>query len=222
MIIGTGASLTVSGTGTNNATAVNGTPIPVNSAADQVIRTTASATASWATIPDCTDSAGNHINYTQSTHAFSCGTSASGAGTTSFSSLTGSTNTTAAMVVGSGASLAATGSGTIDATTLLTKTWASPAAIGTGTPANITGLVITANTNFAGPLTGNVTGNVSGTSATFTGNLTGDTTSVAMATTTVKVNGTSVTTNSAADQFLRTTASVRIALHDLGNDAELY
>lgn len=29
------------------------------------------------TLPDCTDTAGNHLNYTRSTHAFSCGTSSS-------------------------------------------------------------------------------------------------------------------------------------------------
>lgn len=33
------------------------------------------------TIPDCTDTGGNHLNYTQSTNAFSCGTT--GGGTTS-------------------------------------------------------------------------------------------------------------------------------------------
>ena len=34
------------------------------------------------TIPDCQDSGGNHLNYTQSTDAFSCGTSSSGGGST--------------------------------------------------------------------------------------------------------------------------------------------
>jgi len=62
-------------------------------------------------------------------------------------------------------------------------------------------------TTFTGALTGNVTGNVSGTAASITGNLTGDTTSVGMATTTVKLNGTTVPTNAAADTFLGTTAS---------------
>lgn len=58
-----------------------------------------------------------------------------GSGSPAFSAITSGTNTTAAMVVGTGASLAASGSGTIDATTLLTKTWAVPAAIGSTTPA---------------------------------------------------------------------------------------
>jgi hypothetical protein len=37
-----------------------------------------SADPSAKTIPDCTDSAGNHLNFTQSSDAFSCGTSAPG------------------------------------------------------------------------------------------------------------------------------------------------
>ena len=47
------------------------------------------------------------------------------------------------------------------------------AVIGGSTPQAITGTVITANTNFAGALTGNVTGNVTG---NITGNVTGDVT----------------------------------------------
>lgn len=62
-------------------------------------------------------------------------TAVSGGGSSAFSALTGSTNTTAAMVVGTGASLTVSGSGTINSTTLLGATWAAPAAIGSGTPA---------------------------------------------------------------------------------------
>jgi hypothetical protein len=40
-------------------------------------------------IPDCTDSAGNHLNFTQSTNAFSCGTSSSGGGGGGSSMVTG-------------------------------------------------------------------------------------------------------------------------------------
>lgn len=38
------------------------------------------AAFSFKVIPDCQDSGGNHLNYTQSTDAFSCGTSSSGGG----------------------------------------------------------------------------------------------------------------------------------------------
>lgn len=79
-----------------------------------------------------------------------------------FSLLGSGTNTTAAMVVGTGASLTVSGSGTINATTLLGNTWASPGTIGGTTPGLITGTTITATIGFSGNLTGNVTGNVSG------------------------------------------------------------
>jgi hypothetical protein len=49
----------------------NGTTVPVNSAANQVLLTTASATGSWATIPDCPSGA---LQFTASTHVWSCGT----------------------------------------------------------------------------------------------------------------------------------------------------
>lgn len=51
-----------------------------------------------------------------------------------FSGISSATNTSAAMVVGTGASLNFTGSGTINASTLLSGTWAIPGAIGATTP----------------------------------------------------------------------------------------
>lgn len=81
-------------------------------------------------------------------------------GTPAFSAITGDTNTTAAMVVGSGASLAATGTGTIVATSSAAVTTANEAtdttcfplfvtASGTQTlqPKNNTGLTYNSNTN---------------------------------------------------------------------------
>src|SRR5205807_91797 len=55
------------------------------------------------------------------------------AGTVPFSGITSGTNTTAAMVVGNGASLNFTGSGTINASTLNGNTFAAPGAIGNTT-----------------------------------------------------------------------------------------
>ena len=52
-----------------------------------------------------------------------------------FSGITSGTNTSAAMVVGSGASLTYSGSGTINASSLIGNTWVAPGAIGTSTPA---------------------------------------------------------------------------------------
>ncbi|GAC1700206.1 MAG: hypothetical protein NVS9B4_01180 [Candidatus Acidiferrum sp.] len=114
MVIGTGASLAATGSGTiaatsaTNATSatsfsgalagdvtgtqgattvakVNGTTIPTNAAADQVPLTTASQAAAWKAVPACLDSAGNHLNYDTVAHTFSCGTSSSAGGGTTFS-----------------------------------------------------------------------------------------------------------------------------------------
>lgn len=65
---------------------------------------------------------------------YTIGNAPSGGGGSAFSELTGGTNTAAAMLVGSGASLGVSGGGIIGATTLLGNTWASPGAIGGGTP----------------------------------------------------------------------------------------
>lgn len=58
-----------SGSNAVTCTKINGTTVPTNSAADQVPVTTASATGSWASIPNCTGA----LQYSTSTHTFSCG-----------------------------------------------------------------------------------------------------------------------------------------------------
>lgn len=62
---------TTSGSNAVTVVKVDGTSVPTNSAADQVIVTTASATGSWSSVPNCTSGA---LQYTTSTHLFSCGT----------------------------------------------------------------------------------------------------------------------------------------------------
>lgn len=54
---------------------VNSTSVPTNAAADQVLQTTGAATGAWKSVPDCDDTAGQHLNYDTGTHAWSCGTS---------------------------------------------------------------------------------------------------------------------------------------------------
>jgi len=69
------------------------------------------------------------------------------AGNIAFSGITSATNTTAALLVGSGASLDVTGSGTINASSLGGGTWASPGVIGGTTPNAATFSTLTANGN---------------------------------------------------------------------------
>jgi hypothetical protein len=56
-------------------TKVNGVSYLAGPSTHQIPIVTAANTASYKTLPDCQDSTGNHINYTQSTDAFTCGTS---------------------------------------------------------------------------------------------------------------------------------------------------
>jgi hypothetical protein len=77
----TGAELsgdaTTSGSNAVTVAKVNGTSVPTNAAADQLILTTASATGAWATIAD-TSAGGLALTYTPGTHSF--GTIAVGGG----------------------------------------------------------------------------------------------------------------------------------------------
>lgn len=123
MVVGTGASLNFTGSGTINASAINATTVPTSPAADMILITTGAGVGAWSGatlnasgLANCVDTGGNHLNYNTSTHVFTCGTSGGTVGSVSFGTITAATNTTAAMVVGSGASLTTSGTGTINAT----------------------------------------------------------------------------------------------------------
>lgn len=120
MTVGSGASLAASGSGTIAATSV---PVAGVTSLTFTGSTTVAASSTGAlTSGDCAkwDASGNVIDA-----GSPCG---SGGGSSAFSALTGSTNTTAAMVVGSGASLTATGTGTIVATSVPASGLPNPAA----------------------------------------------------------------------------------------------
>jgi hypothetical protein len=68
MTVGTGGSIVPSGSGTINATQVNGTSIPSGSSGDQIVVTTASDTGSWASMPNCSTA----LTYSTSTHTPGC------------------------------------------------------------------------------------------------------------------------------------------------------
>lgn len=68
-------------TDTTNASNISSGSLPVGrfaSAASHGGLVDVAGTATWKVIPDCTDTTGNHLNYTQSSDAYSCGTSSSG------------------------------------------------------------------------------------------------------------------------------------------------
>ncbi len=111
----TGDTTTSAGSTVTTTVRVNGTSVPANTASDQTIITMAAATGSWASLPYCPDTGGNHLNYNTSTHAFSCGNTGGAGGNSGFGSISSGTNNAAAMLVGTGASLAPAGSGTVTA-----------------------------------------------------------------------------------------------------------
>lgn len=55
--------------------------LPGTIADDTVMVGDSSSAITWRTLPNCTDSSGNHLNYTTATNSFSCGTSDSHVGT---------------------------------------------------------------------------------------------------------------------------------------------
>ena len=78
--------------------------------------------------------------------------SAGAASEMAFSGLTSGTNTQAAMVVGAGASLDYTSTGTINASSLLGSTWAAPGAIGSTTANTGAFTTLSASTSLTTPL----------------------------------------------------------------------
>lgn len=64
---------TTSGSNAVTVAKVNGTSVPTNAAADQAIVTTASATGSWTSLPNC-GSGNQALAYSTATHTFSCQT----------------------------------------------------------------------------------------------------------------------------------------------------
>lgn len=66
------AAITVPGGGTGVTTIAD----------DQVVVGSGTDTTEVKTVPNCTDTGGNHLNYTQSSNSFSCGTSGDGSGST--------------------------------------------------------------------------------------------------------------------------------------------
>lgn len=80
----TGDTTTSAGSCATTTGKVDGVAYPASPSNHQVPVITASNTATYKTIPDCQDSSGNHLNYTQSSDAFSCGTTSSGGGGSGF------------------------------------------------------------------------------------------------------------------------------------------
>ena len=73
--------VTTSGSNAATVARVNGVTYPASPAVDTVPVVTAAGVATYKAIPDCDDTAGQHLNYDTTAHLFSCGTTGSGGGT---------------------------------------------------------------------------------------------------------------------------------------------
>jgi hypothetical protein len=62
-------------TATATVTSVNGVTFAASPSTHSVPVVTAANTTTWKVVPDCQDTTGNHLDYTQSTDTWSCGTS---------------------------------------------------------------------------------------------------------------------------------------------------
>jgi hypothetical protein len=135
-VIALGSNLSMTGATLNAAGGGGGTPggatqsIQINSSgAFAGIGPTAQTLAGWNTGgAAATIALGSNLSMTGST------LNATGGGSTAFSALTSGTNTTAAMLVGSGSSLGVTGTGAVTATNV-------PAALGTGSVCSTAGVL---------------------------------------------------------------------------------
>lgn len=147
MIVGAGASITLAGSpGTIQANAfVGALPIANGGTAHTTLAGAGISTFSG------TLTSGHCVQWSSTTGGqVDSGAACGSGGSSAFSSLTSSTNVTAAMVVGTGASLAVSGTGTIGATTV---TGFSAASGKTLTASNSLTLTGTDSTSFAFPST---------------------------------------------------------------------
>jgi hypothetical protein len=120
MLVGTGATLAYTGFGVVNANEILGVSPSAYLASPPTIGNTTPAAGTFSALTDSGITGLTQCVHVNSSGLFS-GTGAdcgSGGGSGAFSALTSGTNTAAAMLVGTGASLAATGTGTIAATSL--------------------------------------------------------------------------------------------------------
>lgn len=120
---------------------INHTTVPTNSSADQTVVTTAPATGSWQSLPNCQDLSGNHLNYNTTTHAFTCGNTGGSVGSVGFNGITSGTNTSMSGVIGTGGSLTTSGTGVNDANRV---NGAAPATSATVAATNSSGQIIAA------------------------------------------------------------------------------
>jgi len=182
-------------------TAVSGTSVPSSSASDQTVVTTAAAVGAWTALPSCPDTGGNHLNYSQVTHGFLCGSTA---GSVGFNGVGTGTNANALLIAGS---LGYTGGGQVNANQISgvllpsLSTGLLKITTGTGAPSIAAASDVTATLGFT-PENGANKNAANGYAPLDANKLL----PVANLPAITSVNGTSVPSNGASDQTVVTTA----------------
>ncbi len=178
MTVGGGSTLTWASTGIVNANRWFGNVvIPVSTGGTNLITAADDATmvgngTTWQSksLPSCSNSTTSKLLYDTATNSFSCGTDQNASSPT-FDTIGAGTNTTAAMVIGTGSSLALTGSGSAEAS-IFKGSGTTSNAVDLGT-AEVAGILAAANggtangfTAFSGPTSSTKTFTLPNASAT--------------------------------------------------------
>lgn len=124
MTVGTGSSLTFSGSGTVNASTFKGNAIVAaadggtgqTSVTDDGLLVGNGSVFQVKILPGCNNPTTDKLLYDGTANAFSCGVDQSAGGGTTFNTIGTGTNTTATMTVGSGGTITVSGTGNVTAT----------------------------------------------------------------------------------------------------------
>ena len=152
MRVGTGATLSTTGSGTISANRYNGNAViaiadggtNLAAAADDAVMVGNGTTWQSKVIPDCDNGTTQKLLYDQATNVWSCGTDQN-SGAPAFSAVTTGVNTGATMTVDTGATLTFSGSGTVNASTYKGNATVAAADGGTGQTAVTDDGVLVAN-----------------------------------------------------------------------------
>lgn len=126
MTVDSGASITTSGSGTVNANQFKGNATVAaadggtgqTAVTDNGVLVANGTTFQLKLLTDCDNPTTSKLLYDDTTNAFSCGTDQGAGGGTTFDAIGSGTNTTAGMIVGTGAAVYTSGTGAIAATLL--------------------------------------------------------------------------------------------------------
>ena len=142
--------ISVSGSSSSGGSGVSITTVSGLGSVSGKTNGTIAVVTDGASATDCTTGSGSTLVICQFNGSSWAQIVAASSGSTAFSAITGATNSTAAMVCGTGCSIGVSGSGTNNATTLGGATFAAPGSIGSGTAATGAFTTLSASSTVSG------------------------------------------------------------------------